>query len=669
MFKETEIYKYFRTLNRIIPRDRLVLDRFGNRDVFISVTDTSYYIFDVEKFDILFVGPYIPKIRASLFHRDTLYISTGESIKKYKRANCIGEIEKDDVREMLGVGEFLLVVDSTGECTLVDSGQQNNTSLHTLPYSVSLLHHPHTYVNKVVIVQKDSSILYNFIKKKEVYKFKSLKKDILLIRDSRVVDVVGVGYEDKVEIVDLKKDKVLYIFPIRGIPTEIDFSSTRLLVVAGGALYLFDLEDKRLVLKKSHTLHCRFLDETYLLHTSPECISILDSDLKTIKRMPNCTRGILGVETLSGNDSNSFFVYSRGEIYKYNTGNTSSYTKYKFSGEIEKVSFSEGVGIIYGRNILYRLGTSIKEILATEVSHLASHRNTTAILTGNTLSVLYMRNVYRTIEINQPVKDIKMDSKYIYLLLTNKLRIISYQSQAGGEVEYTLMGDTEYHTLHLHESFILLSTPRSISLFVKGKVCRVFPSTEDILSVDVSRWSVYKWLVYNTKSSIFVFDILSGDLLDTIPLSSKVVRFSQDMLFLIVVTTSDDLLLLNNKLMFTPKRQAPCLTEYRRVNQEGFLKASKKQNKLVNELLLQRTLGENELFSLEDSEFFSLEKQSFILNSLLKEKSMKSIQSDGVISDSQIERLLEKYSEIFKKFEENYLKTVGYLELENDKLI
>ncbi|KAF9762998.1 U3 small nucleolar RNA-associated protein 21 like protein [Nosema granulosis] len=670
MIKETQIFKYFRSLNWKV--NRLFVEKFGKTEVFITITDSTYYIFDLAKFDILFVGPYIPQVGVSVFHRDSLYIASGNKVLRFLRASCVEEIEYENpISQILGVGDMVFVVSNNHLCVQNSDGKitkQINTG------KLISIHHPQAYVNKILLIYQSHAILYNFIKEKEVYRFKSLSQNICYVVDSKIVDIVGVGYEDgRVDVVNLKKDKIMFSFPGTEPPTEIDFSSSRLLVVAGGVLRVFDLEDKRIILKRNVKDCAKFLDENHILLSSLDILDI-DRDL-VVRSKPNCQSEILGIECV---EENYFLVFSKAGVFRYNTGNTSTYTKYKFVGQIEKYTVNGDSGAIFGQRILYKLGSSIKKVLSSDVALLATHKNICGIRTDNKIVILNLdtQRIYRTITFEDPVKDIKIDRKHLFLLSESKLKTIKWDSTKF-ESEEVLVGE-DFISFQCFESFILLIGSSRISLLSDGSIFRTFNESDLIKDVTVS--PDLKWLAYNTSTTIYIYDILSASLLDTIPCESKFIRFSQDTNFLIVITFTNDIVLLSNKTMWSPNKHTLPLTGNIHAHKKtSFMQATKKSNKLYNEILLQKTLGHTpEDFLSGDSWVHSLKKEDLreiiqaLIDNLSVEKGgwiISKLMMHKDLERKDLEILFEKYSEAFSKFEENYLKSVGYLELENEKLV
>ncbi|EOB11173.1 WD repeat-containing protein 36 [Nosema bombycis CQ1] len=477
----------------------------------------------------------------------------------YQRSSKIGNFDyKEEIKQVMCIGEIVITLhknrieyrriesgrDKDGEGEINDQKIDNDLIINEDSFTTPILylHHPMAYLNKILLISDSQTSLYNFIKKKEIYKFKSFKKGVCVVRNTKVVDLVGVGYTNgQIDIINLKKDEILFSFKDLKVKDlkDLDFSNEKMCVVGGGDLYLFDLIEKRLILK-TRAVSGKFIGEDYLLISKGDKDIEVDKDnpteikeknplidnnislfkihnnsLNLIKVKNNLKSDILFLE--EGSLDNTFVVVSKGEVFKYNTGNTLSYQKLKFKGKIEKMSFKGGEGVLYGDKILYKLGTSIKYALNSEIDLITNYKEISGILVDGVIIILNLNTkmIYKKIPVNEPIKCIKMDRNNLYLLYEERIRVVPYYKtekwgssidggdykDSNGSIDIDLTPITPPITpifFKVFDSLIVLSSNSGLFLFSNGILFRTFPGLFKDFTVSPN----LKWLGVCKEDSI-----------------------------------------------------------------------------------------------------------------------------------------------------------------------
>ena len=112
------------------------------------------------------------------------------------------------------------------------------------------------------------------------------KSKILVIEQSPMIDIVGLGYESgKIIVINLKQDKILFTFsqdsPVRSLSFSSDPSIEKSLLAScttDGNILFWDLNDKKIhsVIQKAH--NAKSIDKIQFLNNEPVLISSSGDD-------------------------------------------------------------------------------------------------------------------------------------------------------------------------------------------------------------------------------------------------------------------------------------------------------------------------------------------------------------------------------------------------------
>lgn len=552
---ESEIYKYYRNLNKLTPKNEVLVEQMGSENIFISVTDNTFYIYDVNKFNILFMGPYIPGVESYYFYKDILYISSGNRILMFKRGLKVDEI----VLEM-GITAVKIVCFGEAICVLSEDKRLfiylgGDFQLLRVLEDVKDICHPITYVNKLVIVFSNEVILYNIMKDKRIYTYKNIEADVISIKESKNIDIVGIGYPERVDIVDLKKDKILSSYKTNN-SSFIDFSSNRMLV-CNGDLHIFDLEKKKKIITERNIHSSKFIDDRYILKVSKDKISVDEIEgykLDVIKKMDIGSNGILEVGFLN---RKNLIVVDTSSVSCYNLYNDSSNYKIPCGG-ITNCKINGEVAIIAGEREIKKLlrldfnNKKLQLVLKSRIEDMEVYEDACIFSSKKIYLVGLNSGVVREV-LDSPkfhYRDLKIFKDYIFMNTKEFLLIIK------GKEEYKLM-EKDITFYKVYEDVLILQKPSSL-LFYKyqdGNIeCfRVF-NTREVFDFDVD--PNLKLLAVLEDSVVSIYDIATTLIKEKIelPRKFKLLRISNDLFFLVLVDFDDSIILLSNKLASTKKK-------------------------------------------------------------------------------------------------------------------
>lgn len=145
------------------------------------------------------------------------------------RGTEMGLLEHDfKIKGMLVIGDYLAVVD---EHTLKVWNYKDLVKISSIDLpdyaNVTVLMHPDTYVNKVLLgTEEGVMLLYNVNTKKLLYTFEGWGSKVVTIVQSPAIDIVAIGLADgRIILHNIKLDKTLMTFNQETAVTGLSFRS------------------------------------------------------------------------------------------------------------------------------------------------------------------------------------------------------------------------------------------------------------------------------------------------------------------------------------------------------------------------------------------------------------------------------------------------------------
>ncbi|KAJ2162414.1 rRNA-processing protein utp21 [Coemansia sp. RSA 552] len=227
----------------------------------------SYHIYNAEKINLLFVGPYFDQDVVSVLSvGDETYVSTGGQVVVCRRGKRIGELEAVSRGEISSLSQFGGFVIGISEDNAVVIWNRDTRELFTelefvsKTFQVTSLVHPSTYVNKIVVGSAQGQMqVWNIQTRRLLYEFKSFGSGISCLEQAPAIDVLAVGLLDgRVLLHNVKKDRPVMQLAQEGRVTAVSFRTDDVPMMATasaeGDVALWDLKNKRLlhVLQGAH---------------------------------------------------------------------------------------------------------------------------------------------------------------------------------------------------------------------------------------------------------------------------------------------------------------------------------------------------------------------------------------------------------------------------------
>jgi hypothetical protein len=663
----SSLYKYYRSLNIKINSD-IIVDQLGSRMIFIATTDHSFYIYDLEKLNILFIGPYIEKITKSYFYRDVLYISSDTNLMMYKRGALINTIDfKQNIKDIQGLDDVLFILLDNNRLTIYE----NNITMNDEGVSdckiemineindVSMMWHPKTYINKILIQKDDKFLMFNFIKNKIIYEFKSIDIDLLKIKNTRVVDIVGIIYENRLDIVNLKQDKILYTLELRengGFFVNLDFCDDKLMYVQHNTLFLYDLVNKYKILHKSGILNAQFIDETYILVTTPSEISIYEINNGKLDMIKNKIMNISGINNMEFINNKNFVLVNGNSVVRYSLVNDINSNKIiinKDDYDIEPIKsscYKDNI-VVYKKNMLWKIDLVNNRstfLLRNEIKDFSLYKE----------RILFVTEKYNIMNINSKLVHYKMEKifdnviyhgDYVISYNANMINIFNYINKK----QYNLNAN-EIVKIRVVDNFVCVQTKFNLLFynFDESECFRIY-NIQNIIDFDINN----KILCVLDKKHIYIYDILSNIEIDKMNLlhECKFIRFSSDSFFIVVVSNEDEVLILSKKVYKIENNSDENILNDNMIN----LEISEQSNNVrwnINELF-NITYKDLDLHNILEDILNNLDKDYLKYNTILNKVIKKYYKS---FNKDLLGKFYEKYKEISKKYMDEYIRCTKY---------
>ncbi|KAI8915791.1 quinon protein alcohol dehydrogenase-like superfamily [Gorgonomyces haynaldii] len=242
-----------------------------------------FQIYGAEKMNLLFVGEMLEhNIDALVTFKELVFASVQGTILVYERAKRVYEMQsgsQEEIHSLLLLGSLLFGVQGANLVIFdLESQQLVNSISPGDAFGLSVIMHPSTYVNKILIGGSNAAMqLWNFKNMKMLYQFKNYHSPITCLSQSPSIDVVAIGLLDGTIILhNIKADREIMRFQQEQKVTAITFRTDGLHVMASasmsGDVALWDLEERRLIhLLRAHesSVHtCLFFSGMNVLLTA-----------------------------------------------------------------------------------------------------------------------------------------------------------------------------------------------------------------------------------------------------------------------------------------------------------------------------------------------------------------------------------------------------------------
>ncbi|KAF9427470.1 hypothetical protein BGZ94_004836 [Podila epigama] len=262
------IFVPFRAIGYVTNEVPFNIQARGQAYFLTTCVGTTYHMYDVEKMNLLFVGPHTSTpITALATLGDVTFVACGSEIVSYKRSKEIGRFSCGDapnlsIASLEIFGQHIISICSDNSVKLHDhtTGELYTTIDFDPSFTVTTLIHPSTYLNKILIGSNQGTMqIWNIRTSTMIYSFEAFSSPITCFTQTPVVDVIAVGLLDgSIIIRNIRTDATIMTMKQEGKVTSISFRTDDLHVMASANMYgdiaLWDLDRQRIlhVMKGAH---------------------------------------------------------------------------------------------------------------------------------------------------------------------------------------------------------------------------------------------------------------------------------------------------------------------------------------------------------------------------------------------------------------------------------
>ena len=252
----------YRALGLITDDLPFAIARQGTESFAVVSIGRAFQIFKCDKLGLAIVSPLVSRrIDALVAERGRTYTASGSQIVEWERAkqSRVFAAPTGSIGHLCCFGDVLVSLGADGTANIWNLKEG---SLHgALPLSEdlsapSLVMHPSTYLNKVVVANGEGDMeLWNVRTLKRVYRFKGWGGTAInVVEQSPVADVVAVGLADgRVIVHNLRFDETVTTFhhdggPVTALSFRTEPGEPPLLVSGGtsGNIVVWDLQAKQM---------------------------------------------------------------------------------------------------------------------------------------------------------------------------------------------------------------------------------------------------------------------------------------------------------------------------------------------------------------------------------------------------------------------------------------
>jgi U3 small nucleolar RNA-associated protein 21 len=720
------LFKKYRTINRITSSHPLMVQQVNGTVHITSVTPDSYNVYDARKMNLIFCGPLFDRIDCACQRSGVVYIASRSTVyatergdvtatfllpnkplESTKRLKLSHDCEEAVAVQMTCVGTLVMVL-TRSELIITDGLKETCSISHN--GEVVGIFHPHTYLNKIIkICRGGKMLLYNISSEKEIYTYRPFEAEITCVEQSPVIDVVAVGLSTgEIHFLNLKTGRVLFSFKCRKAVRELSFGGDHMLCMAEDEMCIFDLNEKRKVCSEEGpgVLSGRFIDDKSLVVSTEDSVAMYELsryDLVLVKRRKAYSGEVVGVEF---QDQRNLLVFGTASVSSISLYRDEQNFEFKYKGTVEVYDVGRNI-VCYGERALFSLDYANKNsrfVLRKKLRCLAVYRDF-CCLGCDTLILLNLKSklVHREIAVAEEVVAIAMDLRRIVAATHSAVLVYSFTGRLLNSFEME-----NVRSIKILEDFIVCSTPDAVHFYDTG-MARRFDAPDAVTDYCISK--DLRWLGILCSKRVLLYDIVTASLLDTLEFAEDAmfIRFSPNLDFLVAVLASNDIVLLSNKTYFStvrkPEEAALNFSEFQRINEDREQRWERNKNSFYMELLLLRGLeidGDQRSkagTSMDKGALYKIPSET--LNRLLDEDWIKTLDKEQllrimglmlphmhdsmelvqrilfkmlrnrshILSPSDVQEFYQAFDGKWLEYEDDMLKTIGYLGMEKNSLL
>ncbi|XP_068248629.1 WD repeat-containing protein 36 [Palaemon carinicauda] len=259
----SRIFSPYRAVGLVSNKLPLVVRYIKRRkeNLIVTAVGNTFHTYGSLKLGLLSVGnPHanpIVALGADAYH---IYTSCNKVIYAWRRGTELKHTyigHKQDVHLLLPFGPHLIAVDKSNKMCVWDIKLETlilEMEFQKSSFEVSVISHPATYLNKVLLGSKQGKLqLWNINTCKMIYSFEGWDAGVAVLEQAPALDVMAIGLENgRIILHNLKFDETVVEFKQEwGKVTGIGFRTDGFPVMATGSelghIALWDLKERRLL--------------------------------------------------------------------------------------------------------------------------------------------------------------------------------------------------------------------------------------------------------------------------------------------------------------------------------------------------------------------------------------------------------------------------------------
>lgn len=263
--QNSRVLQAFRAIGVVADDVPIVWYGMGKASFATASLGKSFAVYKCDKLTPVLVSPQLPKRIAALAvqpKKHLTFTACGRQIIVWKRVQRVKTLlgHKGAIKQMMTVGHLLFSLDDERDIKIwdLDTMELVDTLSFPVGFTPTVMLHPDTYLNKIVVGSEQGSLqLWNIRKMKCIYEFKGWGSAVTALEQSPAVDVVSIGLADgrlmvhhlqlDQRVLDFKQDQQSGITAM-SFRTDAGASTTPLVVSGSksGDIAVWNLQTKRL---------------------------------------------------------------------------------------------------------------------------------------------------------------------------------------------------------------------------------------------------------------------------------------------------------------------------------------------------------------------------------------------------------------------------------------
>lgn len=735
----TNLFRFYRTPTALTSaRFRPQITSINDVPYLLVPTDHTFHIYNLQDLSLHFLGPRFSRMSCILLDGAGVFVCEAGTLHRVNRGEIVASHSfgaEQSVAQMLQFGEYIVL--QTGDCGLivcsyVPHGEESEGAAFVTELlrrdcgeKIDLIYHPHTYMNKILIIYESGRMeLFNINTEKVIFSF-DLEGRVTAVCQTAVLDVLGFGLEDgTVRVFNLKKNRILfdisnYKSTKKGMEQErqlesdgagakpvsdavvsmniepesadkekaaqsadsqikhIDFKDRYALAIIGSRLIVYDLELKKEVFSMRGARSGLFINAELFLVTTADTVEIRTiGDFALLKKRSMITGQIHCIEAYGGKN---ILLVGNDKLFKMSIYKDEQSCFLKNSNPIERFAAGRDI-LLYGNGQITHIkeGAS-KKFIDKRCDWLRTHKDFCLLGSGRKCYVMNLQSkrIVLEHESQQPILCGDFNDEKFVIATATAIKSYNFRKE---EIFSMDLEDTD-STARIENKV----DPCEIRIvgnlyFLKRAERLVIICNTTSREFKAQRYALdptNRFLAVIFDGEFCLYDVLSGNAIERMRgnVGFKDVAILDDLKFVALLDTEDNLHLLSNHSHFSKIHNSYMAA--RHTQRAIDIPVVKKESTFYKELALHKDFGGSPdllVKSLDREEVLALliivennidrdfHGTQSVLNKILAYKS-------HVLQPGDVARIAEKVQSKWREYEDRLVKCLGYLELAKENML